>query len=285
MVRRRKPDEGRSSWRKVAFAGGVLAAALLVWGGYLGWRELDRICRETTRIADLETDVSIVSGKMVAPEIITMHFGLTNGASLADIDFSGLRAKLMDKVPNIRDVRISRRLPNRVSVEVIEREPIARLMSQSQRSAAGRVVDSEGVVFRYSRDVDMLPIIRESKTAQTKPGERLKGLSAAALRLVEMVAEKPFSSLGIQEVDSSRTDYLVATMGDYSQARIAWNKMGEDSRAARESLRGQLERLTNSIATQMVPGARLWIATDWKLKRIYAKDPTRAGLPAERNAQ
>ena len=100
-----------------------------------------------------------------------------------------------------------------------------------------------------------------------------------------MVAEKPFSSLGIQEVDSSRTDYLVATMGDYSQARIAWNKMGEDSRAARESLRGQLERLTNSIATQMVPGARLWIATDWKLKRIYAKDPTRAGLPAERNAQ
>ena len=285
MVRKRNTNDGRPSWRKAAIAGGIVAAALLIWGGAVAWCKLDEVCRETTRIADAESDVTIISGRMVAPEIVTMHFGLTNGARLADIDFQGLRKRLLEKVPNIRDIKIARRLPNRVSVEVLEREPVARLMGKSPRSAAGCVVDSEGVVFRFSRDVDMLPIIRESKIPQTKPGEKLKGLPAAALRLVEMSAEKPFSSLGIQDVDATGTDYLVATMGDYSQARLAWSGMCDDTRSARESLHGQLTRLSQAIATQMVPGARLWIATDWKLKRIYGKDPSRAGLPAERSAQ
>ena len=285
MVRRTKSADDRSSWRKAAVAGGVVAFALLVWGGAAAWCRLDEGCRDTTRLKDAESEVTIETGRMVAPEIVTMHFGLTNGARLADIDFQGLRRRLLEKVPNIRDVKIARRLPNRVSVEVLEREPVARLMGRSPRSAAGRVVDSEGVVFRFSRDVDMLPIIRESKAPPTKPGEKLKGLSIAALRLVETSAEKPFSALGIQEVDATGTDYLVATMGDYSLVRIAWNGMCNDTRSARESLNGQLTRLSQAIATQMVPGARLWIATDWKLKRIYGKDPSRAGLPAERSAQ
>ena len=96
-------------------------------------------------------------------------------------------------------------------------------------------------------------------------------------------SEKPLSALGVQEVDTSRSDYLVVTLGDYSRAKIAWEKMGENTAASRKSLRTMLEKLSQCIATQISAGARLWIATDWKTLRIYAKDPARAGMQVERN--
>ena len=74
---------------------------------------------------------------MVHPDVITYHFGLTNGANLATIPFSQLREKLLKRVPNVRDIRIERRLPNRVTVEVIEREPIARIAPPTKLTRDG----------------------------------------------------------------------------------------------------------------------------------------------------
>ena len=59
--------------------------------------------------------------------LITLYFGLTNGANLATIPFADLRKKLLDRIPNIADLKIERRLPNRVTITVVEREPAVRI--------------------------------------------------------------------------------------------------------------------------------------------------------------
>ena len=280
-IRRNRSVRAAKRTRGPAVALGVVALlavlAAIVAGVVVGLGKLAELHDERCRVTDADYDVVISSGRMVSQDVIVSHFGLTNGANLAEIDFAGLREKLLAKVPNIRDVRIERRMPNRVTVEVAEREPIARLAGSARDLLDGRVVDSEGVVFVFSRDVATLPIIREPDSPRTKPGEKLKEMSAAALHLVEAVSAPAFLKLEVQEIDVTKPDHVVLTLGDSSRAKVAWKRMGDGGRVARESLVRQLTRLSRAIASNGAPGTKLWNATDWDSPGyVYADDPVRA---------
>lgn len=258
----------------------VLSLILLggiITGGIIGFTTLQKIWQEQCRIDDPELNIVITTGKMVHPDVITLHFGLTNGANLATIPFEDLRSHLLESVPNIRDIHIERRLPNRVTVDVTEREPIVRIAPSQGKPNAGCVADANGVVFRFFNDVEILPIIRESTPTTTPPGKKLTGAAAAALQLVEAATAPEFSELHILEVNTSKKDYLLATLGDYSNARIAWDHMGEATQIARTSLKRQLSRLSKAIGSRISPRTTLWIATDYGTPgRVYANDPARS---------
>lgn len=264
----------------IAFAVAFVGAA--IWGLLRGYDALERIYDEQCRITNSDVDAAIVvtgSAKMIHPDLVTVFFGLTNGANLAEIDFAGKRAELLAKTPNIRDLRIERRLPNRVTVEVFEREPIARVAGKSRRAAINRVVDSYGVVFRFHRNIATLPIIRESAQPETQPGQKLSDSGAAALHLVQAVAAAPeLGDFRILEIDTSPRDYLMLTMSNYSRAKIAWEHMGQDDARARTSLKRQLERLSQAMSSHITPGTTLWNAMDFDDRgRVYADDPTLSG--------
>jgi len=272
-------DRGRNPIVPVLCVLAVLCALVLLGGG--GWyvfTRLETFCDRQCRVQDTDLDVVIVtSGKMVVPEVITHAFALTNGANLAEIDFARIRADLLARIPNIRDLRIERRMPNRVTVNVFEREPVARVAGRAKTDDGSRVVDSEGVVFRFARSISALPIIREAPDVRTKPGERLTGSGAAALHLVEAAAAPELVSLGIQEIDTSKPDHLLLVLGNYARAKIAWERMGEDSAVSRASLAKQLRRLAKALASNLATRSTLWTATDWKDPgRVYANDPARA---------
>ena len=83
--------------------------------------------------------------------------------------------------------------------------------------------------------------------------------------------------LKIQEVDTFKPDYLFATLGDSSRAKIAWEDMEKPTKASRISLTNQLARLSKAVKTNLAAGTKLWNATDWGTPgRIYANDPTKA---------
>ena len=234
---------------------------------------LTGIWHEQCRVDDQELDVVITTGKMVYPEVVTLQFGLTNGANLAEIPFADLRADLLKRVPNVRDIRIERRLPNRVTIDVVEREPLARIASRKGASTGGRVSDSDGVVFLYNSSdlTSRLPIVREATDTPTPPGKKLSGLTAAALRLVEVAGLPELSDLRVQEVDTSHKDYLLGSLGNLDHAQIAWDRMQDDSSVSRQSLARQLRHLSEAIATRLTPHPTLWLATDWgKNSRITA---------------
>ena len=134
------------------------------------------------------------------------------------------------------------------------------------------------MVFWYPRrDTALLPIIREAKKNTSAPGERLTGMARAALMLREEAAAPEFSALKIQEVDTFKPDYLFATLGDSSRAKIAWIDMEKPTKASRISLTNQLTRLTQALKTNLAAGTKLWNATDLGTPgRVYANDPTKA---------
>ena len=279
MIRRTR-DDARRVRVVVAIVTLLVLLAAALTGIAFGVTSLRKTWREQCVVTDRELDVVIDNRKdeqrrMVHPDIITLYFGLTNGANLATIPFADLRKKLLDRIPNIADLKIERRLPNRVTITVVEREPAVRIATLKGRADSGRVADLEGVVFPFSSNVSALPVIREATA--TPAGKRLTGMAAAAVRLVEEAALPDLADLSVLEVDTTHADYLLVTLGDYSRARIAWDRMCEDTRASRTSLSNQLTRLSKAIATRVITQPTLWHATDYGSPgRVFAKDPARS---------
>ena len=284
MISRKKnsKENGGRHIAVVAICLGILIVVGIGVGMAVGIGKLTEIWHEQCRVNDPEIQAVIdnrSTRRMVHDEIVLMHFGLTNGANLATIPYAKLRRELLDRVPNIRDIKIERTLPNRVTVKVDERNPIVRIGIRGRNGAAtGRVADLEGVVFRYSNNTDVLPLIREAESPPTPPGKRLSGFAAAALRLVDMANLPEFADLRILEIDTSFSDYLLVVLSNQDRVKIAWDHMLDDTRPARESLKKQLKRVAYAINTKITPNTTVWIATDWGTPgRVFASPPTRNG--------
>ena len=257
---------------------GLAALALAVWGAQVAYGRMRDVYIQQCCITDAGEQVEIVTGKIIPARLIVNHFGLTNGVNLAEVPFAVLRERLLKDTPNLRDVKIARRLPNFVRVEVTERVPVVRVIGSGANASPNNAADREGVVFWYPRrDTALLPVVREAKKNTSAPGERLTGMALAALQLLEESTDPAFSALKIQEVDTFKPDYLFATLGDSSRAKIAWEDMEKPTKASRASLRRQLKRLSDAIKSNLAAGTKLWNATDWGTPgRIYANDPTKA---------
>ncbi len=281
MISRRKKNTRENGVPRTVVLALLAAVAILAAVGtglILAFNALVDVWQQQCRVEDREIDVVITSGKMVHPDVVTLHFGLTNGANLAQIPFADLRLKLLERVPNIKDIKIERRQPNRVTVDVVEREPIARVAPPRGRAETGRVADLEGVVFRFSSNTALLPVVREAGEPATPPGKKLSGFAAAALRLVEVASQPELADLRVLEIDTSHKDYLLVTLGNYDRVKLAWDHMEDDTRLSRDSLAKQLKRVSQAINLNITPRTTLWIATDWGSPgRVYASDPSRNG--------
>jgi len=248
----------------------VLSLAVLVAlvVAYVKFRDL---WIEQCEITDFGAQVKIASGRMVKADVIAEKLGLKEGANLATIDFRAKREELLKSIPNLRDVVIRRRMPGGVEITIEERVPAVKLNQPGRRQVSGYVADAEGVVFLSQRGTQALPTIREPAAPLTAPGKTLKGRSYAALKLLELCESEEFSELGVQEADVSKPDYVNLVLGDYSQARIAWDgweKMENASAATKAAMRSQLTNLRNAIRTKVGQGALIWNAT--QPGRVYA---------------
>ncbi len=255
----------------------VAAFALAAWGIAAICGKLAETYERQCCVTDSGEQIEITGGKVIEPRLIVNHFGLTNGVNLAHVDFPKLRDRLLECAPNIRDIRITRRLPNFVRIEVIERIPVARVIGHGANASKNNVADREGVIFWYPRKHSaLLPIIRETKKNAVANGKSLSGMALAALHLLQEASAPEYDVLKIQEVETFKPDYVLATLGDSSRAKIAWEDMDKPSRASRISLTNQLARLTSVVKCNVAAGTKLWNATDWHTpSRIYADDPTK----------
>lgn len=256
----------------------VAVVALVVCGATMLFSHLATIYERQCCLTDAGEQVEIVTGKILPARLFINHFNLTNGVNLAQIPFAELRERLIRDMPNLRDVKIVRTIPNRVRIEISERIPVVRVIGAGANANPNYTADGEGKVFWYPRrDTTLLPIIREAKKDTSTPGAKLSGMALAALRLLEEASDPEFAILKIQEVDTFKQDYLFATLGDSSRAKIAWEDMESHTKASQTSLRRQLKRLSQAMKSNVASGTKLWNATDYGVPgRIYANDPTKA---------
>ena len=239
----------------------VILLIILGVGALLVYDKLKAVYLEQCVISDMPSQVEITSGKMVHPSTIAEELGLRVGANLALIDFAVKRAELLEKVPNLRSIRIARQLPDKVIVTAEERTPVARMGLKGKTKETGRVVDTEGMVFICQRGTQTLPVIREALPPGTQKGQRITRRTLAALRLIEACREPGFADFGILEVDVSKPDFLLATLGNYSKVKIAWNEMDEQTPSAMADLRTRLGNLQKAIRSQIAPNTTIWNAT------------------------
>ena len=247
----------KHSGRKALALAGSAAFLVLIGAVVFAYGRLRALWVEQCVITDYASQVSITDGRMVRADVVAEQLWLTNGANLALIDFGERRRELLKKIPNIRNVTISRHLPNRISIEVEERVPVVRLGIKGKKEPTGRVADTDGVVFISSSGTQMLPTIREAAAPGTQKGQRLSGHALAALRLIETCREQ-FSELAVIEADVSKADYIMIVRDDYTRAKIAWDGMDEPSDAMMPSLKDRLTRLSKAISSNVDGGIREW---------------------------
>ncbi len=206
------------------------------------------------RLVRMYDNVKVTTGKTVSPEVVYEAFGLAEGTNLFHVSIDDQRKRLMD-TPSIRDVMISRQLPDKMSITIIEREPIARV------KPIGWVVDEEGVVFIRYVGTGNLPLIQLSdEFAHVKPGDRLGGIDMAAVRLVSN-AMRPGCKLRMLELDAKHQDYLLLTFSDYRQAKFAWKGMLEPSEANNALMQEQFDELGKAMDTAIGRPRKMWNAT------------------------
>ena len=244
------------------FVTAAVAVVVLGIGAILGYDRLKAVYEEQCVIHDMPSQVEIAAGEMVPAEIIAAELGLRPGANLAAIDFARKREELLGRVPNLKTVKITRRLPDKVTVVAEERTPIARLNVKGSAASSGKVVDAEGVVFVRQRGTQLLPTIFETKAPGTPKGGRLHGRAFAALQLIEACRGAELLELGVQAVDMTKHDFLTVTLGDYSKLKILWEKMDEPTPDSQKDLCRRLTRLRDIRRSKVAPSTTTtWNAT------------------------
>jgi len=265
-----KPSERHRPRRLIRVFLVLLVLTATGLGLYEAYSYLHGLWQEQCILTDPDRQIEVVTGKMVKRGQVLESFGLRPGVNLATLDFASCRAKTLRSIHTIREIAITRHLPDRMTLVVTEREPLVRLniRGRSKPDAHGRVADSEGVVFRCFRGTEALPTVREPESLVTPPGGRLTGRSMAALKLLEAASDAEHQSLGMIEADASHPDFILATLGDYSRAKIAWDDMGDGAGGDRTDMLLRLTQLRQAIRTRLATGSVLWNAT--QKNRIFA---------------
>lgn len=247
---------------------GVLISAIsviitiLIIALAIGYNKLSDIYHQQCVITDMAKQVIVVSpGKLAKADAIAESFGLRPGVNLSEINFAEKREEILSKYHMLRSISVARQLPDKVTITVEERVPIARLGIHNSKKRTDLVVDADCVAFDCSRGTSRLPIIYEPPEKRLFSGQRATGRTYSAIKLIEMAKDARFSALGIQDVDTYKPDFLLLTLEDYSIVKIAWEGMEEWSEISRMNLETQLNCLATTILSRVAPNCRLWNAT------------------------
>lgn len=243
----------------------VSVAAGVALTGFCGWLVFNSYYRNASDLfllSDVRNSVTINTGKTLTPDLVCEVLGLREGVNIFTLDIASKRRELLEQAPNIKDMSIVRRMPNKLTITIVEREPVARVGSN------GRVVDEEGVVFIRYAGIGGLPLIKGvDGFAQIKPGDRLYGNDMAAV-LLAVNATRPECRQRLLAVDTSKEDYLLLTFSDYRQAKFYWAGMGDCERHCESVMQGQYDRLAQAMESEIGRPRMLWDAT--QPDRIFA---------------
>lgn len=248
--------EGGGRRRRTVCA--VLAVILLVAlgvGATIAYGKLRGLWIRQCAITDVSRQVEIVTGPNIKAGVILESFGLRKGANLALIDFAEKRTEILGRIPNIRTITVARHLPDRVTISVEERDPVARLATRGNRNT-GLVVDDEGVVFRRQTGVQTLPTITDKN--EPAAGSKLAGRASAALRLLEECRDGRFAVFALLDVNASPADYLYATLGNYTFAKIAWEGMDEPIASTHDAMIEQLDNFLHAYNSGTTGPGTVW---------------------------
>jgi cell division septal protein FtsQ len=187
--------------------------------------------------------------------------GLRSDMNLMEVDLSSLRTRLM-ALPRVKDVKVSRRLPDHFSIQIEERLPVAWITSVSADRAAdgGNIsrerrlfLDKDGVVFKCEEHLNeymALPVINAVEERVITIGREITSPPVkAAISLLELFSARTWPvACSVNTVDIPNAWTLTAGMDSGMTCTFQPSK-----------LESQLDRLEFILSTARK--ARLNVAT------------------------
>lgn len=216
--------------------------------------KLSAIRNTQSLIVDESAQITIKASPHFPEANIKELFKLKKGTRLADIDFEKCREKILKKYPILSNITIHKKLPNKVTICVEERKPMARVNYEAGERVSWLVVDSNGVVFNFPlNDSHTLPIIKQAKP-YTLSGEKIQGKAQLALRLIEFCSIKDISNIQLTEIDVSDDLFLIAKTRDYNRIDLLWEYIYTRGEHDLTNLQDAITKISSIIKNNLKTG-------------------------------
>lgn len=199
----------------------------------------------------------IVKTRSLDADRLRDYLHVESGTPIFGIDLEALRGKLMS-MSTIASVRVTRRIPDTIVIEIEERDPVARL------GRSNLMVDDTGTVFVLPNGSLLLPIFtgyqRFGVGTPPADGDHVSGMMLAAIDLLHFSGEGD-GRIPITDIDLSNEDYLLCTLSDQRQARIAWEGMTSRTAESRKCLKERVYSLIQAMNDPSSSGHSLFDAS------------------------
>ena len=212
----------------------IIVSALTI-GSWVGGKEaLRRFVFENPDYAIRE--VKFLTDGTLTREQVLKTGNLSEGRNIFLINLGKARTEI-EKMPQVENVEVIRTLPNRLSVSVTERRPIAWVVSKSADdptvSETAFLIDARGMLMKSKAKLEEylhFPVISGVQTENLVAGERVvTSEMQAALELIRQTSES--TRFQARHVDLSKGYCLVVTA--HSHAKITFGLDRIDAQLAR----------------------------------------------------
>lgn len=194
-----------------------------------------------------------VEGTTITPAHVREYMKIGEGTNLFTFDLHTLRSDFVRKATIAKSVKIQRHLPGTLTVDVVERTPIARL---------GRwgilALDREGFVFPLRAGGRDYPVITGYTDAGVKAGTRVDQTVMNAIELIDICNRSKLGEqikiASIDVGDKSRLD-MCLTAGE--RIKIGWEGMTQKLPDIRQKAEHKLLTLASALRASEERGRRL----------------------------
>ena len=220
--------------------------------------------RYTIKTLDIQSD-----GHLVTPALVKEWTGLRTGMNLFEVNVAKTR-RLLQKVPMVRTVSVTRRLPDTLEIRLSERAPIARV---KRRDSGYLGVDREGYFFSLTATGQTLPIIVSYHGTTVEPGGCIKGQAMRALEVLDVCTRTSVGkTIRVAFVDVGSEDCLRLYLSGGECVRLPWSNP-QPGPASRQDLERKLRTLVQSLQKSADRGKRIaWIDLTFSDEYIPAKE-------------
>lgn len=243
----------------------ILVTVALCYGGWEGYRWITHA--ELFSIAG----VDVKGVRSMSDENIRDVAAMFTGQNVFHVDLTAATRRVLSD-PWVRDVRIERRLPNRISIFVSEREPRAVL----QASNGKYLIDGESVVMvplkGGSAETPSLPVIA-LRDHRAVPREQVTtGAVSEALELIQELAARGGWDLSNVTVKADSAETITIIYADH-EFRIGSGNYNEKLRRMGEIVADMRQRGLSYTYVELRPErqAAVMIAKNVKERRNEGK--------------
>ncbi|MEI8139737.1 MAG: FtsQ-type POTRA domain-containing protein [bacterium] len=228
---------------------GLLAIGL---GALLTWKLSAMLFWENPNYTIQKLEIR-VEGATITSAHVREYMNIGEGSNMFSSNLYSLRSDFLRKAPIAKSVKLQRHLPHTLSIEVVERIPIARLGRWGSLA-----VDREGCVFNLRAGGRDYPVIIGYADTNLKPGGKVDQSAMNAIELVDICnRSKLGEQVKITSIEVGFKDHLEMCLTAGERVKVGWEDMDQKLPDLRQKAEHKLITLASALRASEERGRRL----------------------------